>query len=74
MTPLRDIFPHCLSAADIAGPGPSPWVTCSRPSCRLVYRSTAFTRVVTPPCPACGQPFLPGPSHPLTSAQREAMA
>ena len=68
------IFPHILDAADIAGPGPSPWTVCSRPSCRLMYRTLACTRVVTPPCPMCGQPFIPAGHGPaLTKAQRERM-
>ncbi len=74
MTPLGDIFPHMLSAADIAGPGPSPWVKCSRPSCGLLYRTVLHCRMVTPACPMCSQPYIPSAHGPrLTQAQREAI-
>ena len=68
------IFPHCLTHDDIAWHGPSDWIICSRPSCRLVYRTLAFTRYVTPPCPMCGQPCIPARHGPAgTKAQREQM-
>ena len=59
----------------IVGPGPSPWVTCSRPSCRVVYRSLAFVRASTPPCPMCGQAAIPAKHGPVwTQEQREAVS
>ena len=67
----HDVFPHLLTSADILGPGPAPRYVCSRPSCRLAYRSLAHVRRLPPPCPLCGHPWLPGPM-PLTHAQRAA--
>lgn len=64
------LLPHCLTADDILGPGPSPRYTCTRPSCGLVYRTLAFVRHVPPPCPACQQPWMPCRVH-ITPIQRE---
>lgn len=74
LTTQRVVFPHCLTAQDIAGTGPSDWYRCSRPSCRLIYRTLALRRVVPPSCPMCGQPWLAAKHGPvLTRAQREQM-
>lgn len=59
---------------DIAGPGPSPWYRCSRPSCRLIYRTIAFTRATPPACPMCGQPYLCARLPRMPLAQREAVS
>lgn len=59
----------------IVAAGPSPWYRCSRPSCRLVYRTVAFVRATPPDCPACGQRFLAAHDSPEpTRAQREVVA
>lgn len=69
------IHEHWWTTATVAAAGPSPWYHCSRPSCRLVYRTLAFARVTPPACPMCGQVVIPAKHGlPLTAAQREAVA